>query len=126
KLLHVAPRWLPALALAASSTAAALTIEYGERPEVLAECDQAAYRGERDAANRCFAQVLVDSDDPRLRAEAARAIGDLQAANEFFREAVALYPDDAALRTRWGHLYLETHQANEAVQLFFESLERDP
>src|SRR5690606_5634379 len=33
---------------------------------------------------------------------------------------------DASLRARWGFLYLDVHQANEAVQLFLESLEREP
>ena len=125
-LTRFAPRAVGVLALVASAQAAALTLEYGERPPALAECDQAAYRGERQAANQCYSGVLVDHTDPRLRAEAARALGDVRAANELFREAVAEYPDDAVLRERWGRLYAQTHQANVAVQLFFESLERDP
>ncbi len=117
---------LPLLLVAIAETAAALTIEYGERPAELAECDRAAYRGKRAEANACFLELLGATDDPRIRAEAARALGDFRAANEAFKQAVEQHPDDAALRARWGFLYLDTHQANDAVQLFLESLERDP
>jgi len=119
-------RTVVSLLLAALAPAAfGLTIEYGERPEPLAECDRLAYRGERSAASSCYQQLRAGGD-PAIRAEAARALGDFRGANEAFREAVRQAPDDAALRARWGFLYLETHQANEAVQLFNESLERDP
>src|SRR5690606_21788161 len=117
---------LPLLLVAVAETAAGLTIEYGERPAELAECDRAAYRGMRAEANACFLELLDAADDPRIRAEAARALGDFRAANEAFKAAVQQHPDDAALRARWGFLYLDTHQANDAVQLFLESLERDP
>src|SRR5690606_16557573 len=116
---------LPLLLVAVAETAAALAIEYGERPAELAECDRAAYRGQRAEANACFLGLL-ETADPRIRAEAARALGDFRTANEAFKTAVQQYPDDAALRARWGFLYLDTHQANDAVQLFLESLERDP
>jgi len=118
-------RLLPLLLAALAPAAFGLTIEYGERPEPLAECDRLAYRGERSAASTCY-QRLRASDDLALRAEAARALGDFRGANDAFRQAVQQAPDDATLRARWGYLFLDTHQANEAVQLFNEALERDP
>ena len=102
-----------------------LTIEYAERPEPLAECDRLAYAGQRSEANACFQRLRAGSD-PVIRAEAARALGDYRGANEAFRQAVQQAPDDAGIRARWGFLFLDTHQANDAVQLFNESLERDP
>lgn len=117
--------WLPLLLVAASQAAAAVTIEYGPRPAELAQCDGAAYRGERAEANACYQRLREATSDPRIRAEAARALGDYRGANDAFRAAVDQYPDDADVRTRWGLLFLDTHQANDAVQLFLESLERD-
>ena len=116
---------LPLLLVALVPAALGQTIEYGERPEPLAECDRLAYRGERSAASTCYQRLRADGD-PAIRAEAARALRDFRGANEAFRQAVQQAPDDASLRARWGYLFLDTHQANEAVQLFNESLERDP
>jgi len=116
---------LPLVLAVLAPAAFGLTIEYGGRPEPLAECDRLAYRGERSAASTCY-QRLRAGDDLAIRAEAARALGDFRGANETFRQAVQQSPDDASLRARWGYLFLETHQANEAVQLFNEALERDP
>src|SRR5690606_33851625 len=78
-----------------------------------------------DEASNCY-QRLRAGADLAVRAEAARALNDFRGANEAFRQAVQQAPDDAGLRARWGHLFLDTHQANDAVQLFNESLERDP
>ena len=113
------------LLLVAAEAVAGLSIEYGERPEELARCDRAAYRGKRAEANACYLELFQTSEELWMRAEAARALGDYRAANDAFKAAVEQRPDDAALRARWGRLYLDTHQANEAVQLFLESLERD-
>ena len=66
-----------------------------------------------------------ESADPRIKADAARATGDVRAANAFFQAAIKEYPEDAALRTRWGELFVATHQNNEAVKLFEEALELD-
>lgn len=111
---------------AAGGVASALTVQYsGERDEALLECDRHTWRGRDAEADACYRRVLADSEDPRIQAEAARAIGDFSTANEQFRAAVEAYPDDPSVRERWGRLYLDTHQANEAVQLFLESLERD-
>jgi cellulose synthase operon protein C len=114
------------VACAVGNAASALTIEYGSREPALATCDAALYRGQRADATLCYRRLLQQSEDPRVQAEAARALGDVRGANSHFQTAVQQYPEDAALRARWGLLFLETHQNNDAVQLFLESLERDP
>jgi tetratricopeptide (TPR) repeat protein len=114
------------LSLGVAQSAFAVAIEYAlDRAPELVVCDRAAYRGERAEARSCFLGLLSSSSDPRIKADAARASGDLRAANAFFQEAVKKYPDDAALRTRWGELFLATHQSNEAVKLFQEAIELD-
>jgi cellulose synthase operon protein C len=115
-----------ALLLLAASQAAA-TIEYGpDRPDALAACDQLQYRGERAQSERCYRALLDRDEDVRIRAEAARALDDPRLANSHFQAAARQYPDDPYLLTRWGELYVATHQNNEAIRLFQESLELDP
>jgi cellulose synthase operon protein C len=112
------------VALAAS--AEAYEIEYSpDRPPELAACDAARYRGEQAEASGCY-QALVAHEDPRIKAEAARALGNQRGANAFFQTALAEFADDAAVRARWGHLFLETHQDSEAAKLFQESVRLDP
>ncbi|HLF13036.1 MAG TPA: tetratricopeptide repeat protein [Gammaproteobacteria bacterium] len=121
--------WSLGLALSLGGVPAAfgLTLEYAlDRAPALVACDRQAYRGERAAALICFQALIGSSEDPRIKADAARAIGDLRGANGFFQEALKAYPEDAALRARWGELFLATHQDNEAVKLFQEALELNP
>src|SRR5690606_13984896 len=105
--IDVMRRLLPLLLAALAPAAFGLTIEYGERPEPLAECDLLAYRGERSAASTSYPRLRA-SDDLALRAEAARELGDFRGANDAFRQAVQQAPDDATLRARWGYLFLDT------------------
>lgn len=117
--------WL-VLAIAAPPSHA-FRIEYGaDRQPELAACDQALYSGQRAEARSCYRALLAADADVRIKAEAARSLGDLRAANGFFQTALETWPDDPAVRTRWGELFVETHQDNEAVQLFQESLELEP
>ena len=117
--------WL-VLAIAAPPSHA-VRIEYGaDRPAELVACDQALYTGQRAEARSCYRALLATNDDVRIKAEAARSLGDLRAANGFFQTAVETWPDDPAVRTRWGDLFVETHQDNEAVRLYQESLELAP
>ena len=119
--------WCGAVAaFGAASAAQALTIEYSlDRAPALVACDEQAYRGQRAPATACYRNLLTQSTDNRIKADAARATGDVRAANSFFQAAVKEYPEDAALRTRWGELFAATHQDNEAVRLFQEALEID-
>ena len=114
------------LSLCVGSAASALTIEYArDRAPDLVKCDQLAYRGQRAEAQACYTGLTTTSMDSRIKADAARASGDVRAANSFFQAALKEYPKDAAVRTRWGELFAATHQNNEAVKLFQEALEID-
>jgi tetratricopeptide (TPR) repeat protein len=116
-----------ALVALATLTARAYEIEYGvDRPPELAACDAATYRGNRAEAGSCYSALLAGHDDPRIKAEAARALGDRRGANTFFQAALDRFPEDAAVRARWGNLFRETHQDNEAAKLYQESLGLDP
>ena len=111
----------------ASSATAAYRIEYAsDRPAALSACDAMRYSGDRIAATSCFSALLVNETDDRLRAEAAWGLGDIRSANGYFQSAIGTYPDDAALRTRWGRLFSETHDDAEAVKLYQEALGLDP
>ena len=79
---------------------------------------------DRGSARDCFRGHLADPS-PALRAEAARALGDIRLANALFRDAARTYPDDASVRVRWGELFLSTHQAADAEALFTEALAID-
>jgi len=120
--------WLGAFAaLAGASAAQALTIEYAlDRPEALVACDEHAYRGARAEAVACYRSLMTQSTDARIKADAARAAGDVRAANAFFQTAIKEHAEDPALRTRWGELFVAAHQNNEAIRLFEEALELDP
>jgi tetratricopeptide (TPR) repeat protein len=119
--------WLGAVAaLAGAAAAQALTLEYAlDRPAELVACDEHAYRGARAEAQACYVNLRAQSPDARIKADAARAAGDVRAANSFFQTAIGEYPDDPALRARWGELFLATHQHSEAIRLFEEALELD-
>jgi tetratricopeptide (TPR) repeat protein len=112
--------------LCGASGAHALTIEYSlDRPEALVACDGQAYRGARTEAAACYRNLLAQNADTRIKADAAQALGDVRTANSLFQSAIKEYPEDARLRTRWGELFLATHQNNEAIKLFQEAIELD-
>lgn len=98
--------------------------ERGARHEALARCDALHDRGNAIDAATCY-RGLLRLDDLAAQAEAYWMLGDLKAANDCFREAVKLEPEDPDLRVRWGHLYIQSHQQVEAGALFQEALELD-
>ena len=98
--------------------------ERGARHEALAPCDELHDRGNAIDAATCY-RGLLRLDDLAAQAEAYWMLGDLKAANECFRDAVKLEPEDPDLRVRWGHLYIQSHQQVEAGALFQEALELD-
>ncbi|MEM9531783.1 MAG: tetratricopeptide repeat protein [Pseudomonadota bacterium] len=102
-------------------------LHYGEvvDPSVVS-CDLKAWHGATDEARTCYAQLLAKAEDPAQRAELAWALGDVKAANRWFRDAAAAAPESAAVRTRWGWLFVVTHQGSEAQALFTEALALDP
>lgn len=109
---------------AAAQSIGAQPFDYApDRNPVLRLCDEHYHRGERAEAAACYTQVSAESLDGAVRAEAAWRLGDLQAANAFFRTALELDPESFGIRHRWGRLFLATHQADEAARLFMEALD---
>ena len=106
--------------------ASAREIHYGAiiDADVIA-CDRLHWRGQIAASANCYAALLRSSDRPAVRAEAAWALHDLQAANSWFAQAMRENPDDVATRVRWGDLYADSHQDAEAMDIYREALERD-
>jgi tetratricopeptide (TPR) repeat protein len=56
---------------------------------------------------------------------AARALGQMQLANDAYRIATERAPDDPAIQAGWGELWLQTHNNAEAVKSFADALEID-
>jgi len=108
------------------SLASARDIHYGAVADAgVAACDRLHWRGQLEEAANCYATLLRSSDLPRVRAEAAWALNDLQAANGWFQQALRDNPDDVAARVRWGNLYADSHQDAEAMDIYREALELD-
>ena len=107
--------------LGAALLAASIAVSANADP--LADCRVLDF-SDRDGARDCFRGYLSDSS-PALRAEAAWALGDIQLANGLFRSAAQASPGDAAVRVRWGELFLSTYQVADAEVLFAEALAID-
>lgn len=108
------------------AAAAAADIDYDpRRPEALKKCDEHAWQGRTPQARECYSGLLRNND-AHVRAEAQLGLGDLRAANEAFREALAAKPDSVLIRLRWGRMYLEAGQGAQAQELFVEALEKNP
>ena len=56
---------------------------------------------------------------------AAQALGAYQDANGFFRRANRLAPNDVAVNTAWGELFLEKYDHKEAMRSFQDALKAD-
>jgi tetratricopeptide (TPR) repeat protein len=65
------------------------------------------------------------SSSAAVKAEVAWALGDLQLANQFFRDALRDNPADASIRVRWGDLFADSHQDGEAMNIYREALAID-
>lgn len=100
-------------------------IHYGAVPDAaLLACDQQQWRGQREVANRCYRALFTNTNSLATRAEVAWALGDIKTANELFAAAIK-QRSTPILLTRWGELYAETHQNDEALKLYQEALEAD-
>ncbi len=84
-------------------------------------CAALRHHGQFDAAQSCYTR-LAASPNPALRAEGLWHLERWQDANTAFRAAVAAHPDDDNLRVRWGLLYLDHWQDQDAAKLFQEAL----
>ncbi|HTW75959.1 MAG TPA: hypothetical protein VMD56_13685 [Steroidobacteraceae bacterium] len=89
-------------------------------------CDALNWGSRHAEAAGCYRRLADGGTTPAERAEGAWALGDLARANDQFRAAVAAHPDDAGLRVRWGQLYIDSFQPQQALELFREALQRDP
>lgn len=102
----------------------ALALALSAAEPSLDACDVLRDTGDHTAP-ACYRRVAEAAPSRSDRAEALRRAGDLAAANAAYREAAAADPADAALRARWGRLFLEAHQSADAEALFQEALALD-
>src|SRR5690606_11473948 len=86
--------------------------------------------GRRDQGSRILL-TLIDASPRRTAqdyhrlAEAARALGYFEDANDFFRNASRLAPEDPVIETAWGDLFFEKHDEGEAAKSYEKALEAD-
>lgn len=90
------------------------------------------YLGRRSDARRTLQLMLMaelrsaSARDYARAARAARALGRFDEANTYFREAIAIAPDDAVIDTYWGELFLEKHNRADAARSFQSALKNRP
>ncbi|MFT3906418.1 MAG: tetratricopeptide repeat protein [Steroidobacteraceae bacterium] len=120
---------IPAAAAVAALCSPALfarDLPYGAVTDsAVQRCDAQQWRGALNEARVCYLALLQSNGSAARRAEAAWALGDLKSANDLFRMAVAGAPQDALLRVRWADLYVQTHQDQQALDLYEEALKLD-
>jgi tetratricopeptide (TPR) repeat protein len=91
-----------------------------------------SYLGRRNEARRALQLVLTadvrsaTARDYVRAARAARALGQFHESNGYFREAIAVAPNDASIDSHWGELFLEKHQIEEAGKSFQAALKNQP
>jgi tetratricopeptide (TPR) repeat protein len=88
-------------------------------------CRELRKHGRKDDAAACF-EALTTRAEPALRAEGFWGLEQYQQANEAFKLAVAQPNSGAAVRVRWGLLFHERFNNQEADNLFAEALKIDP
>src|SRR5262245_26152315 len=86
--------------------------------------------GKADAAGilQRVSRVADTSNDPievARGARALRALGDFHGANDAYRDAVSGAPNDPAINTAWGDLFLEKFQYGEALKSYQIALQAD-
>jgi cellulose synthase operon protein C len=94
--------------------------------EALAECDAFFWQGQSIDASVCYNNLYTPAQPAHIRAEVLWAQDNLQGANSQFQQAINDFPEDPMVRVRWGELFMETFQFQEAYTLFSEALEIDP
>jgi tetratricopeptide (TPR) repeat protein len=120
------PPFIVLLATLAAGCAFAQSIDYDpRRANELRACDEHQHHGRIEQARTCYSQ-LVNSTNATTRAEALWAMGDLQRANEVFRDITQGNARAVQPRIRWARLFLQTHQYNDAAETFREALKIFP
>ncbi len=92
----------------------------------LLNCENQFWTGKLLEAEACYRSLLNESAPALLRAEALWALGDLQGANTMYQQAMNDEPTNALAPLRWGELYMQTYQYQEAYNLFAEAIVLDP
>jgi tetratricopeptide (TPR) repeat protein len=88
-------------------------------------------RGRRTEARRTLSPIIADAgtfrtpDEVARAAQAARALGQFRSANALYRDAAGAAPDDPAINTAWGELFLEKYNIADAVKSFRAALDSD-
>lgn len=93
--------------------------------QTLDECQNLHQHGKLAEAQDCYSK-LAASSNLYLRAEGLWGIERYEDANETFRQVIKENPKNADYRVRWGRLFLERFNDNEAAGLFGEALMIDP
>jgi tetratricopeptide (TPR) repeat protein len=92
--------------------------------QTLDECRGLRHHGKLAEAQTCFGR-LTASSNPYLRAEGLWGIERYQEANDQFRDLIKQNPKNADYRVRWGHLFMERFNDQEANGLFEEAIKID-
>ena len=94
--------------------------------EALALCDADYWNGREEQASECYEALLVSDAPNEIKAEAAWALGDRQAANRLFDDAKGDSSEiQSTILTRWGDLYTESYQLQEALNIYTDAAELD-
>ncbi|HTB19825.1 MAG TPA: tetratricopeptide repeat protein [Bryobacteraceae bacterium] len=92
--------------------------------QTLDECRNLRRHGKLAEAQTCYTK-LSTNPNPYLRAEGLWGIERYDDANVQFRDLVKQFPKNADYRVRWGHLFFERFNNEEAHNLFEEALKID-
>ncbi|HUS05560.1 MAG TPA: tetratricopeptide repeat protein, partial [Bryobacteraceae bacterium] len=92
--------------------------------QTLQECRTHQHYGRRQEAAQCFTK-LAGSTNPSLKAEGFWGVHQYENANKAFRLAVDSSPKNPDYRVRWGRLFLERFNKEDAEKLFREALAID-
>jgi tetratricopeptide (TPR) repeat protein len=90
------------------------------------------YLGRRTEGRRAMTLIMLadvresNAKDSARAARAARALGRFEEANNFYREAIAIAPNDAVINTAWGDLFLEKHNNQDAAKSYQAALKSEP
>jgi cellulose synthase operon protein C len=90
----------------------------------LQECQTLRHHGKLAEAQTCYTK-LAASSNPYLRAEGLWGIERYQEANDQFRDLIKQSPKNADYRVRWGQLFFERFNNEEAHNLFEEAIKID-
>jgi cellulose synthase operon protein C len=110
--------------LLAALLLAALLLAVPLVAQSLDECRGLRHHGKLADAQTCYTKLSTNSN-PYLRAEGLWGIERYDDANNQFRDLIKQYPKNAEYRVRWGYLFFERFNDEEAHNLFEEALKID-